>query len=61
MHLVVARLHITGAVDDEAAVGDLSIVDENAERPEMNPDVMLAGGLAAGGEHRIVGFGAQVR
>jgi len=59
--LVVARLHMAGAVDDEAAVRHFSIVDEDRERPQVNPYPMLARGIAASSEDEVMVLRAQVR
>jgi hypothetical protein len=60
MDLVVARLDPAGAVDHEAAVGDLAVPGQHREGPEVNPDVVLARGLAAGGEDAVLVLLAQI-
>ena len=48
------------AVDHEATVGDLAIVHAYRERANVEPDVMLPRGVAAGSKHDVLVFGFYV-
>ena len=60
MDLVVARANLALAIDHEAAVGDLAVVGQHRERPDMKPDAVGLGRLAAGGEHQIFVLAPQI-
>src|SRR5207248_9369701 len=54
MHLVVAGADPPFAIDDEAAVGALSVLHQHRKRADVEPDTVALRRLAARSEDRVL-------